>query len=320
MHELASSRIVTLRQVLDDYIRVKRLRVRTEKNYKVRIETHLSDWLDEPVSVITKKMVEERHRVITARGKSIANDVFRTLRSLLKFAQWYYEDDCGESVLKVNPVNRLNEIRAWHKIKPRQGVIEPLQLRAWFRAVFSLDNSTVRDYLILVICTGLRKGEAQHLTWEQCDLDGGVLRLDPEDTKTDTQLTVPLSRYVWGMLIQRKIGAMSHYVFPGLNKTKPISLGTKTLDVVRERCGVHFTLHDLRRSFSTYADDLEIKNELVDELTNHVPQTITERHYIVRNVERLRRCTEQITGYILKHAGVSPGTFIDPRPIAMFKK
>lgn len=291
----------TLHHVWIDYQKTGRLKESTRQNYEERLNVHLKDWLFLPITAITKDMVEERHRQVTLRGKSIANSVFRTLRALLTYAEHKYCDDDGEPILKRNPVKRLSEIRAWHREKRRTRVIRPQQMPAWFRAVYSVNNTTLRDVLVFILLTGVRSGEATSLTWSGVNLETGILFIP--DTKNGTDFELPVSDFVLEMLHTRKIGAKSEYVFPGRQLDQPISLGYKMYSRICTDSGILFSIHDLRRTFTTIGDELEIKNEVIKGLVNHRPADVTEG-YIIRSPERLRRASQRITNAILYWGGL----------------
>jgi hypothetical protein len=56
----------TLREALEDYIKVKGLRARSVRDYRLKVNTYLSPWLDRPLQEITREMVEARRREIAA--------------------------------------------------------------------------------------------------------------------------------------------------------------------------------------------------------------------------------------------------------------
>jgi excisionase family DNA binding protein len=56
----------TLREALEEYLKVKDLSAKSVRDYRHRIETYLSAWLDYPLQEITREMVEMRHRDIAA--------------------------------------------------------------------------------------------------------------------------------------------------------------------------------------------------------------------------------------------------------------
>lgn len=307
MKNIGCAGVVTLRQVWHDYQLSRHLKRLTIRNYEQRLRQHLGDWLDLPIDLITKEMVEERHRNI--KGWAMANSTMRTLRALLTYANYKYEDADGKPVLPCNPVRRLSEVRAWHKDRRRKTVLRPRQLPEWFRGVFSLDNSTFRDLLLLLIFTGLRRSEAMNLRWDQVNLDGGLITL--YNTKNGDDFVLPLSDYPWRMLKVRALGQTSPYVFPSSRKDGPITASMKGHSQIEELAGLHFCLHDLRRTWATVADEIELKSEVAKALLNHRPRDITES-YTIRSPERLRRASQKVTDAILYFAGLSD-RFAHPR-------
>lgn len=69
-----------------------------------------------------------------------------------------------------NPVKRLSQTRAWYRIERRQTYIKPHELKDWYDGVQLLQDGILRDYLLLILFTGLRRREAAGLTWANVDL------------------------------------------------------------------------------------------------------------------------------------------------------
>jgi hypothetical protein len=57
---------MTLREALEDYVKVKGLRARSVRDYRLKVKKYLSAWLDRPLQEITREMVEVCHRDIAA--------------------------------------------------------------------------------------------------------------------------------------------------------------------------------------------------------------------------------------------------------------
>lgn len=309
MQELTGARVSapTLRRVWTDYQVSRTLKEATLRNYNQRLNTYLKDWLDLPVNEITKDMVEIRHRQIN--GNAIANSTMRTLKSLLHYAARKYENDAGDPILKTNAVYRLSELRCWKKESRRQTLIRMNQLRPWFQAVMGLENHTSRDFFLLLIFTGMRKGEALNLRWSHVDLTSGIITLPPTLTKNGQEHCIPLSDYVWTLLRVRQFYATTEWVFPGASPDRPLSGAFNSYSTVSERSGVKFSPHDLRRTYITIGDELDIKAEVIKNLVNHRQDDITEG-YTIRSVERLRRATQKITDAILYYAGLTKSTLL----------
>ena len=73
--------------------------------------------------------------------------------------------------------------------------------------------------------------------------------------------------------------------------------------VVRES-GVEFSLHDLRRTFITIAEGLDIPAYALKRLLSHKMRNDVAAGYIITDVERLRAPMQKVTDYILKCVGI----------------
>ena len=73
---------------------------------------------------------------------------------------------------------------------------------------------------------------------------------------------------------------------------------------VTKASGIHFTVHDLRRSFITIAEELDISTYALKRLMNHKMSNDITAGYIVADVEGLRKPMQQINNYLLKCMGV----------------
>ena len=61
---------------------------------------------------------------------------------------------------------------------------------------------------------------------------------------------------------------------------------------------MHFTLHDLRRTFITIAESLDIPAYALKRLLNHKDSNDVTAGYIVSDVNRLREPMQRITDFI----------------------
>ena len=159
----------------------------------------------------------------------------------------------------------------------------------------------MRDYLLLLILTGLRRQEAAALTWDCVDLKAKTLTVT--DTKNREDHTLPLSDFLLAMLERRGSNAAGKFVFPGEGRTGHMVEPRKAILRVCEASGVQFRPHDLRRTFATIAESLDIPAYALKRLLNHKMSGDVTAGYIVAGVERLRKPMQQVTDYILKCAG-----------------
>lgn len=323
------ARAMTLGDVFEDYLRTRgpSLKPTTAADYRKVLTRYLADWTDRPMTAIDRNAVERRHRHISERSPAQANYAMRLLRALFNFAQARYEDGDGHPILTDNPTRRLSGVKAWHTIERRQTVIKPHQLPAWWQAVEDLDSDTttakavvVRDYLRVLLLTGLRRGEAARLRWEDVDLAAGTFVVP--DPKNRERHTLPLSDFLADLLRQRQaVADGSPYVFPGApargkgakaDRHRHIVEPRRWVQRVTRDSGVAFTLHDLRRTFATVAESLDIPHYTLKRLLNHKTGADVTAGYLIIDAERLRDPMQRVTDYILRAAGAKPTAAVIP--------
>jgi integrase len=304
---------VTLGEVFVEFLNARQLKPKTIRDYNGVMNNIYRDWQKLPITDISRDAVERRHKKIGAeRGEAYANLGARTLRSVLNFASAKYETGMGLSILPDNPVKRISQTRSWYKVERRTGHLKPHQLAAWFDAVLSIDNDTIRDYLIFVLLTGCRKDESAKLQWVDVDLtDRSYVLRDP---KNHRPMRLPLSDYLVGMLVNRKANSSSAFVFPGDGARGYLVEPKRQLAKIIEKTDMPFSMHDLRRTFVTIAESLDISSFAVKALINHKSGNDVTSGYIQLNVERLRKPMQTITDFILKSAGIKTAITLELKP------
>lgn len=206
---------------------------------------------------------------------------------------------------------RLTQTRAWYRVERRQTVIRSYQLAPWYQGVITLKNDStsqqsalVADYLLFLLFTGLRRQEAATIKWSDIDLHGRSFTIS--DTKNREPLTLPLTDFLYSLLENRKTTADSDYVFAGSGKAGYLIEPRHQVQKVIDASGVSFTLHDLRRSYITIAESIDISAYALKRLVNHKMSNDVTAGYIVNDVERLQEPMQRIASYLLKCMGVNP--------------
>ena len=301
---------VTLSQVMNDYItsRNRRLKDKTISDYWLLFNKLLIEWQDKELKAITRDMVEKKHIVIGETSIYRANATMRLLRALYNYAIGAYEDSKGEPIITNNPVQRISHNKSWFREKSRSNIIQPNDLRQWYSAVKELPNNkinsiriniadTVSDYLIFILLTGLRQSEASSLVWTDVDFNNKLFTV--RNTKNHTDHTLPLTDVLIKLLSQRVETSESVFVFPGKSNLKALVNPYKQIKLVREESSIYFTMHDLRRTFATIADSLDIQHHIIKRLMNHVNNDVTIKHYVQPSIERLREPMNKISSYVM---------------------
>ena len=305
-----AAQTVTLREVADAYQRDRPLKDSSKGEIERHVTTTFEAWLSKPLATITREAVTKRFNEIKnhgLRGKAgapaQANQSFAVLRALFNYAIREYRKPDGSPVLLDNPVEVLH--KKWTPLKPRKGRIPDSKVGAvWSfleqsRAVaYNRDTLASIDLVAFLLLTGARIGEASALTWDRVNLEEGWWHIP--DPKNSNPVWLPLSKEAQELLSTRQRIKGSPYVFTTWSKCGHIRDPRDTMTKVSEVAGLHLTPHDLRRTFTTIGvASCGIDLFKIELLTNHVPKTVTERHYLeTSHLQYLKPEAQRIADWI----------------------
>ena len=256
-------RQVSLRTAFECFFTAKpKLSPRTVEGYTRTVNLYLADWTASPIHELTRAMVLAKHRELSAkRGALTANSVMRHLRSVYNFVAASHDD------FPPNPVAILTQARAWASEKRRQRLVPSHALPEWWAAVME-EPPLCRDFLQVALFTGMRRSEIAGLRWENIDLRARTLTVPR--TKNGDPLTLPLSNYLARLLIERKLATgPTPFVFPSRSASGHVEEVKSFTARVAVRSGIEFSLHDLRRTFITIAESLDVPAYTLKRLLNH---------------------------------------------------
>jgi len=196
------------------------------------------------------------------------------LRAIFNFAANQYQGEDGQSIVGTNPVKFLSHARSWYRVERRQTVIKRHQLVDWQEGLARLSESYSaaqamlwQDYFLLILLTGMRRTEAASIRWEDVDMKARAFIL--RDTKNRDSHTLPMSDAIYSLFERRQQVACNPFVFPADSGSGHLTEPRKAMLKVVELSGVTFTVHDLRRTFITTAESLDIAAYALKRLLNH---------------------------------------------------
>jgi len=208
--------------------------------------------------------------------------------ALIKYVKALHGVELASPFGKLAAVGLLPE-----RAQPRARVLQEANLPAWWAAVSKLGERQ-RDFLLLVLYTGLRRNEAGELRREQIDLVAGVLSV-PE-TKNGKAHSLPITPLMREILERRCEGLK-----PGDELFAGVAAGH--LSKMAARVGAPaFMLHDLRKLLATVGERLRVGDAVLRRILNHTPQKgdVLHRHYVQLGVEDIRdalaRAQEELQG------------------------
>lgn len=305
----ARAKTITLGAAFKDYMQSRDLKPRTRAEYERINEAYFAEWQSSELANITPASVAERFAKLTkAHGKAAANGAMRVLRAVYNMARVTTAQKDGTKTLPENPVNRLSDLRTWNKVGRRSTYVAASDMPAFFEAIRSEDRGQdFSDLMEILVRTGLRISELTSLSWATVNMDEQSFVV--MDTKNGTDHAIPMATQVHAIFEWRHAttGGVG-FVFPGDGKAGHIGIARKPLLAARKASGLTWSHHDLRRSFVTVAERLDLSSFTLKRLINHAIEKDrgATGGYIGYDLDRLRLATQRISDEIDRMAKLTP--------------
>jgi integrase len=339
--ELAS---MTLRRALTDRIAVRQLKPGTGRDYIAIAERSFADWMDRPLSTITAQMAIDRHRQLTARGPVQANYAMRILSSAFGHARGGHGLQAPNPVSRMREGKLFNKVRPRdgyvepHDLPVMLSVLRRMELarlerdraeqdaardaglswQGWRSRIAQqraerapegkqmLHYAGAADLVRLLLLTGFRLNEAQHLEWSSVDLERRLMVLT--ENKASRTLRMPLCGALVAILKRRadaarlSDGTMPRHVFQW-GDGPYTELASRVMPMLSKavgaelRKGFHAHAHLLRHSFATYLRAMGHSEFVVAGLLNHSRNSITAI-YAAPITNTQHRIVDELQGWI----------------------
>ena len=306
---LEKVKALTLGEAFDQYLEARTLKPTTVADYERIVGTDFKDWKKKRLVDISGDMVAKRHRRLLEQAQkqsnrycrkatgARANNAMRVLRAVINF----HADILEEHGIELrNPVKRLK--KSWHPAKRKSTYLNETDLPVWWAALGKVESTKMKDFLHLVLLTGLRLEEAATLLWSNVDFNNRTLKII--DPKNHRDHVLPLSDFTFALLKQRDADkGKSCFVFTGrdVNKDKPLRTPWKVLQTIRNDTGIACSVHDLRRTFAVAASGLA-PYPVVKRLLNHRDGNDVSLGYTVPDLAELRGHMQRVTDKLLRLA------------------
>lgn len=195
----------------------KPLADKTKRDYEDLLRLHLGILRNDKLSEITRAGIKALHMKISRKSPAQADKAVAVIGAVFTFAI------DRELFSGVNPAARVQKNEAIS----RDRFVTADELPHIIGAIM---ESSQRDFFLLALLTGARRGNVQSMAWRDLDLDGGVWRIPT--TKNGEPQNVPLGLEAVTVLLARKetVDALrrgaavkdaerSGFVFAGKGKT-----------------------------------------------------------------------------------------------------
>jgi integrase len=276
-----------------------KVRKRDWRKDERRYTRFLAPWASRPASSITRAEVAVLHATITKeRGGGQANRVRALLHTMFEKGRLF-------GVEIVNPVTGTPR----NPEHTKERYLLPDELHRFLKAVEETDSET-RDFLKLLLFTGVRRGSLCAARWQDISLEDAMWTIPAENMKAGRPLAVPLAPAAVTILKAREPAEPneSPYVFPGRPEGHTAGPRKAWVDL-RESVGLPgVTQHDLRRTFATYALEAGVPWPVIQRALGHTPVGGITAVYARVTPAQVRAGVERAVSHLLAVAAAKKGT------------
>ena len=256
---------------------------------------YFQKWRGRRLSSITWGDVQAWHTKAGTRAPYAANRALALLSSLYKKAHklGYVGND------PTKGISRFPE-------RSRDRFLQPDELPKFFEALDTEPDPTFRDFFLLALLTGARRGNLQSMRCEDVNLERRTWRIP--DTKSGDALTLPLSEAAVDVLKSRMAdNGSSPWVFPGRGQAGHLVEPKSAWDRLIKRAGIKdLRLHDLRRTLGSWQAAAGSSLLVIGKSLGHKQQSTTAI-YARLNLDPVRQSIDAATTAMLGAAKKKKG-------------
>lgn len=288
-------KIPTPKELLEIYLTHKDLRPNTVSSYRLHFDKTLAKLAHKPCNEITSDELVNWYTSDQRNKRQISTErAFSTLKTVLGFAKTIKLIDSNPADIAAKLINRPKEGKK--KALRMLSVVD--DVKPFMNAFLEYPISeTIRDWIVLVLTTGMRKTESMSLTWDQVDLDKKLVTIS--DNKAQRVLFIPMTGLTYSMFKHRaaKPNADPVYVFQS-RAGGHIKDTRKTIQKICEHANCFsYTPHDFRRIFGSVCSELDISEQEIGKLLNHSTKSVTDL-YIQKQFDSVRRKYDKVTDFL----------------------
>lgn len=230
-----------------------------------------------------------------------------TYRLLFACLNWSQEHPSYMGLVDVSALKTRAVKQAVPKNKARTGALEKEQLQNWFTEMRKIKNPVIAVFVQMLLITGARRGELERLKWEDVDFQWHSLTIRDKATTQGATIgtrVIPLTQYANSLL--QTLPRRNEWVFSSpTSESGRMTEPRKSIDPALIAAGLDgLTLHDLRRSFATLSEWIEVPAGITAQIMGHKPSATAEKHYKRRPLDLLKQWHNRIEGWVLEQAGI----------------
>lgn len=265
--EKASNGLLTVEKALEVHSDRLRQHIKRHKEQIQILKRGLRPFNGRPIAEIERREWVDHFENIAKTTPAAANKCQSAISAM-------YSDLLDRGLIENHPLLRLKK-RAKHV--PRDRVASQEELKKCWSFVQNQElcrtTSPFKGIVALIMLTGCRRAEIGGMTWSEIDFERQTFNLPAARSKTKTGRVIPLCESAITILRRQSRMLKGNHIFGYSCKgEKPFNGFAKAWAVFKKEAQISddLNLHDLRRTFSTYADEcLNIPIPVIEEFLGH---------------------------------------------------
>jgi len=262
---------------------------RTWKTDERRYKSRLSQWRNRKVSALLPTEVKSHHvRIKDDDGPYAANKMLELLGHMYRIGKQH------KTILADDPTHGLVRFPK-HE---RERFLSPDEMPRFLAAVNALPRETTRDFILLCLFTGARRGNVCAMRWDQLDLSSKIWTIPSEESKSGKPMSIVLPEAAMEIL-RRRNSADSKWVLAGGGKTGHLVEPKHAMQAALKSAGIKdVRIHDLRRTLGSWQAAQGESLLLIGKSLGHTSMRSTEV-YARLNLDPIREAVQNATQAML---------------------
>lgn len=236
------------------------------------LKRYFYKFYNQKASEITTEMIDDLHTKIKNEGYiTKANKTLQIIKTVYNFAikTNYYTGK--------NPAIGIQMFRETSRTR----IIQESEFELFFKSMQMEHSRDVKDFFMIALLTGVRKGNILEMKWRDIDFDNSTPFWMIDRTKNGEPHVAVLIPILVDILKSRKkfqeeMDIVSEFVFVGTGKSGHLEDVKRAKKRIIDRAGIKdLRVHDFRRTVATFVSDGGANTLIVKDILGHSNGDVT---------------------------------------------
>lgn len=237
---------------------------------------YLEPWKSWRLSSVTHRRIMDWHtKAGSDHGPYAANAGLRLMRAMFNWGIARHGLDLDNPVMGIKPFPEVK----------RESWIDADAMPRLLTAIEADSNPDMRDFFLLCLLTGARRGNVQAMRWDAVSLSGATWTIPSSEHKTRRPQCIPLSTPALTILQARyALYGRCPWVFPSSSASGHLEEPKAAWKRIIDRAGLSgIRIHDLRHTAASWMVNRGIPLAVIGKALGHTQPATTGRYAHLAN-------------------------------------